>query len=99
VPSTQVEVRTRLGTFWGDLGWPEWRLLLEYDGRPKYAERGGEALVAEKRRHDALVEAGWRALRITKEDLEPSGELLARVVPLLPQAVTRALRPRRELSW
>jgi len=97
VPSTQVEVTTRLGTFWGDLGWPEWRLLLEYDGRPKYD--GTEALMAEKRRHDALVEAGWRALRITKEDLTPPGQLLRRVTPLLPAGTTSTLRPRRELSW
>src|SRR5665647_3975642 len=33
VPQTQVRVDTPLGTFWSDLGWPEWRLLAEYDGR------------------------------------------------------------------
>lgn len=37
VPRTQVPIETRLGTFWADLGWEEWQLVLEYDGRPKYA--------------------------------------------------------------
>ncbi|WP_456847536.1 hypothetical protein [Cellulomonas sp. P5_C6] len=91
---TQVPVATRLGTFWADMGWEEWRLLLEYDGRTKYAEHDAEAFMREKRRHDALVEAGWRALRVTKEDL--SGRtLLNRITPLLPPG-TR-LRPRPAL--
>ena len=38
-PTTQVPVRTRLGTYWADLGWHEWRLLVEYDGAVKYATR------------------------------------------------------------
>jgi predicted transcriptional regulator of viral defense system len=36
-PQTQVRVVTRLGTFWSDLGWDEWRVLLEYDGRGKWS--------------------------------------------------------------
>ena len=92
-PDTQVRVDSRLGTFWGDLGWERWRTLLEYDGRSKYT--GREALIEEKRRHDAIVEAGWRILRVTKEDLRAPSALLARVTRLLPAAPHAGLRRRR----
>jgi hypothetical protein len=91
-PMTQIPVMTRLGQFWSDLGWEEWLLLMEYDGRLKYAS--GSDLVEEKRRHDALVESGRRVLRVTHQDLNG---LTKRVLPLLPASVSRSLRPRREL--
>jgi len=93
VPTTQIPVSTRVGTVWGDLGWDGWRVLLEYDGRDKYVTR--EDLVAEKRRHDAVVETGRRVLRVTHQDM---GSAVARVVPLLPATVTRNLRRRPELA-
>src|SRR5665648_1005235 len=57
VPQTQVRVDTHLGTFWSDLGWPEWRLLAEYDGRAKYEANGSasEAVIQEKRRQRATL--------------------------------------------
>jgi len=90
VPQTQIEVTTRLGTFWADLGWEEWRVLIEYDGRPKY--RSVDDLIREKRRHDALLEAGWRVLRVTTEDLRSPVALLARVERMLPAGVIRTPR-------
>jgi very-short-patch-repair endonuclease len=99
VPATQIQVETRLSTVWCDLGWPEFRLVIEYDGRIKYEDRPTEAFIAEKRRHDALAECGWGLLRVTKEDLAVHGQLEARVAPHLPASVTRALRRRRELAW
>ena len=47
---------TRLGSFWSDLGWEEWLLLMEYDGRRKYAGRADEVFFREKQRHHAV----WR---------------------------------------
>lgn len=90
-PETQIPVDTRLGTFWPDLGWERWRTALEYDGRPKYTDT--DALVREKRRHDALVEAGWRILRVTKEDLRAAGPLVMRIRRLLPADVPLIRRP------
>ncbi|MBO9553421.1 hypothetical protein [Cellulomonas sp.] len=78
LPTTQVSVSTPAGTFWSDLGWPEWRVALEYDGRGKYAAEAGEAFIREKRRHDAIQDAGWRVVRATKEDLR--GTTLSRRV-------------------
>mgnify|MGYP005813871781 CR=1 FL=1 len=90
-PQTQVMVETRLGAFWTDLGWEEWRAALEYDGRAKY--RTGEDLIAEKRRSDAIGEATWRMLRVTKEDIAAPPLLIARVMPLLPNGVRLVRRP------
>ena len=94
IPSTQVAVETRIGTFWADLGWPEWRLLLEYDGRSKYAGSEAERFMQEKRRHDAVLETGHRILRVTKDDLTTDA-LTRRVLQYAPP--TTRLRPRREL--
>ncbi len=94
-PQTQVAVDSHLGTFWADLGWPEFHVLVEYDGRPKYTDP--EALVREKRRHDALVEAGWRVLRVTREDLRTPDLLVRRLLRLLPEDVTLTRRP--QLAW
>ncbi|MBN9374852.1 MAG: hypothetical protein J0I40_05575 [Cellulomonas sp.] len=91
LPRTQIPVTTRLGTFWTDLGWEEWRVFLEYDGRTKY--RTAEDLVAEKRRQDALVDAGCRLVRVTKEDIPRRAGLSARVLRLLPPDVPTILRP------
>jgi len=75
VPTTQVQVDTRLGAYWSDLGFPQWRLLVEYDGRDKYTSP--QALFAEKRRQDAITETGHTMVRTTAED-RPT-QLVARV--------------------
>jgi hypothetical protein len=53
--------------------------------------------VREKRRHDAVVEAGWGVVHVTREDFRAPGSLVARVAPLLPSEVTARLQPRRAL--
>lgn len=92
-PTTQVHVRTRLGSFWSDLGWEEWRLLVEYDGRSKYLA-DPDALLREKRRHDAVVDEGWRVVRVTADDLA-AGNVVARVARYLPPGAE--WQPRRFL--
>jgi very-short-patch-repair endonuclease len=99
-PETQVAVSTRLGTFWADLGWREWRLLAEYDGRLKYGAAGmaSEVVVQEKRRQEAIEEAGWRVLRLTKEDLHEPSQLIQRLARYLPPGSLEGLRPRSALN-
>lgn len=91
-PGIQVRVRTRIGVFRVDLGWPAERLALEFDGFVKYAGGGAgsatEVVVAEKRRQDAIEEEGWRVLRITWTDLRSPAALAHRVARVL------AARPR-----
>ena len=66
-PATQVEVVTRTGTYWADLGIPQWRVLVEYDGRVKYTDP--DAVFAEKLRQDAITETSQHFLRVTSKTL------------------------------
>ena len=90
-PQTQVLVVTHLGTFWADVGWDEWHVVFEYDGRTKYLS--GDDLVREKRRQDAILDAGWRMVRVTKEDIAQSTRLAARARRLLPADIPTLRRP------
>jgi len=93
LPTTQVPVATRLGTFWSDFGWAQWHVLVEYDGQQKYGSATN--LFDEKRRHDALVEAGERVIRVTHADLP---QLTTRLLPYLPSSLARTVRVRRMLA-
>jgi very-short-patch-repair endonuclease len=84
VPDLQVPVRTRRGWFYLDLGWPDRRVGLEFDGAVKYSGAFGDtataAVLAEKVRQDAIEEEGWRVLRATWQDVHREGPaLVARV--------------------
>lgn len=82
-PELQVAVATRIGTFWLDLGWPEQKVAIEFDGFVKYSGADGrtapEVVFAEKRRQDALVELGWVIVRVTWADLRRPELIAARV--------------------
>jgi len=90
-PQTQLRVSTGAGVYWSDLGWEEWKALLEYDGRGKYTSTAD--LLAEKARQDATAEAGYRMLRVVSEHLRDRGALVQRVARLLPPDVPRVRRP------
>ncbi|MCB7136935.1 hypothetical protein [Cellulosimicrobium marinum] len=103
-PTTQVPLRTEVGDVRADVGWPAWRLLLEFDGLVKYrTDRGGVApasdpgsvLVAEKRRQEAIERLGFRVLRCTAYD-DPS-DVARRVLRRVPPEVMAGLRVDRAL--
>ena len=100
-PETQVHVVTHLGDFWADLGWRRWRVLLEYDGLGKYRDHPDGApfdvVIREKRRQDAIQEAGFRIVRVTKFDLRRPEMVIRRILALLPHQVASDLSPIREL--
>lgn len=96
-PQTQVAVETHLGTFWLDLGWREWRLGVEFDGAVKYAGLTRETLVAEKRRQDAIEEAGWRLVRLSFADVRSPQAVAARLLRARDGHST-PLTPRRALG-
>lgn len=98
VPQTQVAVTTRLGTFWADLGWPEWRLLVEFDGAVKYGAAPVDVVVQEKRRQEAIEEAGWRVVRLTAADLRDPAAVLRRLRRLLPPDALALIEPRPILA-
>jgi hypothetical protein len=65
-PTPQVWVRTRAGSFRADLLDEPNRTITEADGKGKYADR--EDLWQEKRREDALRDAGFEVVRFTFHD-------------------------------
>jgi hypothetical protein len=94
-PQTQVPVVTRRGTFRVDMGWEELGVLAEFDGLVKY--RAGafgpgydadEARIAEKVRHDAIVEAtGVGLLRVTSRDAQDPQAVADRLLARFPADV------------
>ena len=89
-PQTQVKVPTWCGTYWSDLGYPQWNILIEYDGRTKYV---GDEWFREKRRLDAIIEANNRIVRTTTEDLYTPSIIVTRVRHLLPPFVHHPPHP------
>ena len=75
-PSVQSELCDRRGNFIGraDLYYPDRRLVIEYDG-----DNHKERLVADLRRQNALVNAGYHLLRFTVADLRSAGSVVAQV--------------------
>ena len=87
-PLCQYEVRDGAGMLLGttDWGWPERRLLGEFDGRIKYGrllrpgQDPGDVVFDEKQREDRLREAtGFAMIRLVWSDLETPAYTLERI--------------------
>lgn len=89
---SQVEIRTRGGRLVGRVDHLiEGCVIAEFDGDVKYGEGvGREALIAEKRREDALRALGYVVVRLTWADLFTRGRLERILAVAVSQA--RALR-------
>lgn len=72
-PTPQVLIVTEEGDFYGDLGWPEFGLIIEFDGLGKY--QTAQDVRAEKFREQSLRRAGWRVERFLWHDVvdDPAG--------------------------
>lgn len=70
-PQPQFEVQSRLGRHRMDFAWEEEKLALEFDGRTKYFDfkPTDEVIFQERRREKALIEEGWRFIRVEWRDL------------------------------
>lgn len=84
-PEPQLEVATRIGRHRLDFAWKDEKLALEFDGKAKYFDykRTAEVLFEERRREKALVEAGWRFIRVEWKDLFRELEFKNRVLSAL----------------
>ncbi len=93
-PDLAIWVMTPLGEYWIDVGCEELKVGIEFDGEVKYG--GGEygdprsRLIAEKRRHDALTEAGWTMIHVMAEGHRAPEVFRRRVT----EAIARAARLR-----
>ncbi|CAN5825856.1 hypothetical protein BH10ACT9_BH10ACT9_44210 [soil metagenome] len=67
---TQIEVRDEFGVFVArlDMGWPELKLAIEYDGDQHRTDR--KQYVRDMRRLGGLTRLGWVVIRVIKEDSE-----------------------------
>lgn len=55
------------------------RVVIEFDGKVKYADDDGTALFAEKKREDRIRSLGYTVVRLTWADLENPAQLIAKV--------------------
>lgn len=80
-PVLQLEVETPIGTFRGDFGWPEQKVILEFDGRAKYFDYAPteEVIFEERRREKALIAMGWDVVRIEWSHLRRPWEVEQKV--------------------
>ena len=91
-------VATRLGTFWADLGWEEWRLLLEYDGRvASTTDARPTSSCGRSAGTTPSSRPAGESLRVTKEDLRGTTRSRAASCRCSRAARDRA-RPRRALA-
>jgi hypothetical protein len=82
-PQSQYAVHDATGAFIGrvDFAWPEFRLIVEFDGAVKYdgllrpGETANQVVIREKRREDRLRAAGWTVIRLCWSDLENPARL------------------------
>ena len=88
VPTLQLPIATRAGWFRVDFGWDEFALVLEADGRLKYAT--GQVLWDEKQRQEAIEAAGYQVLRVGWADVTTRPELVVARV----RAAMHLRRPR-----
>lgn len=63
-PTTQIRIRDNTGFVIAraDLGWPRWRVIVEYDGEQHWTDRNQRARDIDR---TAILEAlGWRVIRV-----------------------------------
>lgn len=90
----QFDIYDDLGVFVGraDGGFPELGIVWEYDGQGKYGEllppgrTLADALRAQQRREDRLVQLGWVVIRVDHTDLPDLGRFFDRLVQALQAA-------------
>ena len=82
-PELQVQLDTHTGKYPVDFAWRGIKLILEFDGNSKfsgYAQPTKQALIDERERENALIELGWRFIRIKWKHLANPESLKARIM-------------------
>ncbi len=82
-PTLQVSLDTYTGSYRVDFAWEDIRLILEFDGNMKYFDYPtptAQALIDERERENALIESGWRFIRIKWKHLANPEQLKARIM-------------------
>ena len=77
-PKVQIPVRHPGGTYYGDLGYPEQKLILEADGRDHHSK--WDQVMKDMARQNILVVDGWTVLRFSWRQVLYQPELVIRTV-------------------
>ncbi|WP_145224743.1 hypothetical protein [Rudaeicoccus suwonensis] len=82
-PEVNMDIVDAAGQFVarGDLPFPRWKLLVEYDGW--YHERSAEQRQRDLLRREALERLGWRHVVLTSQDVAHPDRLVGRVWQML----------------
>ena len=98
-PTTQMPVQTDVGTFHTDLGYEQWALGIEFDGRVKYRPDGvrrghdpAQEYLNEKDRADAIRRSGIALERASASDKSDVAAMIARFTGHLPRQIVAAAR-------
>lgn len=98
-PTTQMPVQTDAGLFHTDLGYEQWTLGIEFDGRIKYRQDGvrpghdpAQEYLAEKARADAIRRAGVTLENVSASDKQDVQTMLARITAHVPPEALRKAR-------
>lgn len=81
-PQTCCPVEVEGRTLHADLGYPEWKIAIEYDGAYHFAN-GVEQGRRDNERVEAMLDAGWRVIRLNALDLRNPARFLARLTRAL----------------
>lgn len=85
VPQTCCPVQTKERTLFADLGYPEWKIAIEYDGAYHF-ENGIEQARRDNERIESMLDSGWRVIRVTALDLRDPSRFIARLARALQDA-------------
>ena len=77
-PETCCPVPTASRLYHADLGYPRWKIAIEYQGGYHYTG-GLEQARHDNERYEAMRAAGWRVLLVTEHDLRDPRRFLARL--------------------
>ena len=97
-PQTCCPIPIAGRTLHSDLGYPELKIAIEFDG--KYHVEGGESQARfDNERVEAMIDAGWRVLRATSHDLRAPRPFLRLLANAIENAeAARSGRPTRPVA-
>ncbi|MHA3683504.1 endonuclease domain-containing protein [Leucobacter sp. HY1908] len=84
-PVTNCPVLTPERTLHADLGYPQWRIAIEYDGAYHF-ENGAAQAKFDTARRERMRAAGWRVLTFTSIDMRDPVETLRRISEAITEA-------------
>lgn len=87
-PMVNCPVRVAGRTLYADLGYPHWRIAIEFEGRYHFVG-GEEQARRDVERHECMKSAGWEVLRVTARDLRDPRGFLGRLATAIAAAVSR----------